>query len=234
MKQLSQKFSRIIILYTILCACLISSADSVHSRFKVTSNMMVKSVIEKLKPFIAKSGDSVKLDMFMRQIWAENGQYTRNYIISCLGSLDDLDAVSARLIDNQDEVGDVIAPYLGKTLGNKLASQLKNQIVMATKYVSVAKMGDTKSMKMILESSKQNADSIVVFLSSALPTLNKHDAHERLSRYLDFTAEEVACRLNRDWVSDIIAYDNGQAQILVFADELSAAIIKQFPEKFSK
>lgn len=39
-------------------------------------------------------------------------------------------------------------------------------------------------------------------------------------------------RINKDWKSDIDAYDKGEDYMINFADVISNGIIKQFPQKF--
>jgi len=53
-----------------------------------------------------------------------------------------------------------------------------------------------------------------------------------LYKHLQFVTDQVVDRLNKDWKSDITAYDKGEEHMINFADILSDGIIKQFPDKF--
>src|SRR6185436_9114971 len=58
----------------------------------------------------------------MRKLWEDHITYTRNYIISALGGLGDADAVAARLMKNQEEIGNAIKPFYGAAAGDKLTA----------------------------------------------------------------------------------------------------------------
>ena len=53
-----------------------------------------------------------------------------------------------------------------------------------------------------------------------------------LQKHLDLTTGEVVGRLNQDWAADIQAYDQGHEHMLMFADMLTAGIVRRFPDKF--
>jgi hypothetical protein len=51
--------------------------------------------------------------------------------------------------------------------------------------------------------------------------------------HLDMTLKEAVARLSGDFAGDIAAYDMIHDHILMMADQLSAGIIAQFPERFA-
>ncbi|MDU2096496.1 MAG: hypothetical protein E7E73_07415, partial [Negativicoccus succinicivorans] len=78
----------------------------------------------------------------------------------------------------------------------------------------------------------QTVDEIADFLSSANPKYSNKILKSMLHKHLDLILEAVNARLNKDWKSDIDAYDRGEDHMINFADVLTDGIIKQFPEKF--
>jgi hypothetical protein len=91
-----------------------------------------------LIPAPARAGTVDKLSdarAMMRKLWEDHITYTRNYIISALGDLPDADAVAKRLLRNQDDLGNAIAPFYGEEAGLKLAALLKEHIMIATEVV---------------------------------------------------------------------------------------------------
>lgn len=180
------------------------------------------------------SKSEIALKDAMRKLWEEHIGYTRNYIISALANLEDVNQVAQRLLANQDDIGKAIVPYYGRTAGNKLADLLRSHIMIATEVVKAAKESNKQELDKANKKWKANADEIAMFLSGANPNWSKKDLTSMLYKHLDLTTGEVVSRLKKDWAADINYYDKGHAHMLMFADALTGGIIKQFPEKFKK
>lgn len=175
---------------------------------------------------------AVELRVNMRKLWEDHITYTRNYIISDLANLGDKAKVAERLLKNQADIGDAIRPVYGAAVGDKLTELLKEHIVIATKVVAAAKNKQNKALKKASDDWNKNAEDIAVFLSSANPNWKKSDMNAMLSKHLELTTKEVVSRLKKSWSDDIAAYDAGHDHMLMFADELTKGIVKQFPDKF--
>jgi hypothetical protein len=188
----------------------------------------------------AKAGEmshtpsAVALRNAMRQLWEEHIVYTRNFIISALGDLGDTGAVTERLLRNQDDIGNAIKPFYGEEAGKKLASLLRDHILVAADIVKAAKAGNNDGVANGQKRWHANADEISAFLSGANPNWPKAALTDMLYKHLDFTTAEVVSRIKKDWPADIEAYDKGHAHMLMFADALTSGIVKQFPKKFVK
>lgn len=180
------------------------------------------------------SQSAVDLRMAMRKLWEDHITYTRNFIISALGDLEDTEKVTERLLRNQDDIGNAIKPVYGEDAGKKLAALLRDHILIAADIVKAAKAGNTDG---VTEGEKRwhaNADEIAAFLSGANPNWPKAVLTDLLYKHLDYTTTEVVSRLKKDWAADIDAYDKGHDHMLIFADALTNGIVKQFPKKYQK
>jgi hypothetical protein len=182
----------------------------------------------------SRGSASVELKMAMRKLWEEHIVYTRNYIISALAGLPDVDAVAQRLLRNQDDIGNAIKPYYGDAAGKKLTALLRDHILIATEVVKAAKAGDKPQLAKAQDKWTANGKDIAAFLSGANPHWQRKALEEMLQVHLDLTSGEVVARLNQDWAADIKAYDEGHAHMLMFADMLADGIARQFPDKFRK
>jgi hypothetical protein len=176
----------------------------------------------------------VDLREAMRRLWEEHVMYTRNYIISALGGLEDTDKVAERLLRNQDDIGNAIKPIYGEEAGKKLSSLLREHILIAADIVVAAKSGDNDGVAKGQKRWLRNADDIASFLSSANPSWSDRTLKDMLYVHLALTTTEVVSRIKKDWASDIEAYDKGHVHMLMFADVLTDGIVKQFPGKFMK
>jgi hypothetical protein len=169
----------------------------------------------------------------MHQLWEDHIVYTRNFIISFAGNLPDQDAVAARLLQNQVDIGDAIKPYYGDAAGTQLTSLLKEHILEAVEILKAAKANDKAATDAAIVKWQANADQIAAFLSNANPRNWPADLMKSSMRqHLDLTLKEATDRLGGNYAADIKDYDEVQHHILGLADALTDGIVKQFPEKF--
>ncbi len=134
----------------------------------------------------------------------------------------------------RDDIGKAITPFYGEEAGRKLASLLRDHILIAADIVKVAKAGDDDGVANEEKRWQANADEIAAFLSTANPSWPKAALTDMLHKHLDFTTTEVVSRIKKDWQADIDAYDKGREHMLMFADVLTSGIVKQFPKEFAK
>jgi hypothetical protein len=178
-----------------------------------------------------RTSQAMELRLAMRKLWEDHITYTRNFIISALAKLPDQPAVTKRLLQNQDDIGDAIKPYYGDDAGKKLTALLRDHILIAADVVKAAKAGDKKQLAKQQERWTANGKDLATFLSNANPNWQKKDLEDMLQKHLDLTTGEVVGRLTKDWTKDISSYDEGHAHMMMFADTLTDGIIKQFPDK---
>lgn len=191
-----------------------------------------KSTPSPSKKPIVMTKKGYELKTAMRKLWEDHITWTRNYIISALADLGDLKAVSTRLLKNQDEIGNAIKPFYGLAASKKLATLLRDHIMIATKVVEAAKKGDKASLNASSKKWNANADDIALFLSKANANWNKKELKDMLYKHLELTTGEVVSRLNKKWAADIDFYDKGHDHMLMFSDALIDGILRQFPDKF--
>src|SRR6202008_3667554 len=101
--------------------------------------------------------------------------YTRNYIISALGNLPDTGIVLARLMRNQEDIGNAVKPYYGEAAGQRLTSLLKEHIAIAGDVVAAAKSGDPGELNMQERRWSDNGRAIADFLAAANPNWSRAD-----------------------------------------------------------
>jgi len=210
----------------------ISVALTVAAAFLVSPAPVQASEHEKMNKVVYTQSE-VDLRNAMRQLWEEHIVYTRNFIISSVGDLEDTGKIAERLLRNQDDIGNAIKPIYGEEAGNKLAALLREHILIAADIVKAAKAGDSEGVAKGQKKWIGNADDIAVFLSGANPNWPVQTLKDMLYKHLAFTTTEVVSRLKKDWPADIEAYDKGHAHMLMFADILTEGIVKQFPKKFT-
>jgi hypothetical protein len=169
----------------------------------------------------------------MRKLWEDHITWTRLAIISFAHDLPDLPATQARLLKNQDDIGNAIKPYYGKAAGNQLTALLKEHIVGAVALLTVAKAGDKAGIEQRSAEWYANGNAIADFLSKANRKYwPKATMRKMMKKHLDDTLSEAVNRLGGKYAADARDYDHIHSHILKMADALTNGIVKQFPNKF--
>jgi hypothetical protein len=146
--------------------------------------------------------------------------------------LEDQQQVLARLLRNQQDIGNAVKPYYGEAAGNQLATLLQEHIMLAGKVVDAAKAGNTADLNKYNVEWHRNADDLARFLAAANPNWNARLLQDMLYTHLKLITDQVVARLKKDWQGNIHAIDQNEAHMIKFADVLSDGIIKQFPKQF--
>ena len=170
----------------------------------------------------------------MRALWEDHIVWTRMVIVSFAADGKDFDPAAARLLRNQVQIGNAIAPYYGRKAGKALTKLLQEHILGAVPLLKAAKAGDTAGFESAKADWYRNGDAIARFLSKANPRHLPFRATRSMMRgHLDQTIDEASARLSGDWAADIRAYDRIHRHILMMADAISSGIVKQFPGRFA-
>ena len=167
----------------------------------------------------------------MRKLWSDHVLWTRQYIVDAAAGSPSADAASKRLLKNQEDIGNAIAPYYGSAAGSKLTDLLKQHILIAVDVVAAAKAGDNAKLADADKRWHDNAGDIAGFLSAANRNWPKQTLLSMLNEHLALTTQEATARLQQRWDDDIAAFDKVFSQSMMMADALSDGIIKQFPRK---
>jgi hypothetical protein len=186
----------------------------------------------------AQRPEKVDADTFnqaVRKLWEDHVTWTRLFIVSASADLPDLDATTARLLQNQQDIGDAVKPFYGEDAGNQLTALLREHILTAADLLSAAKAGDTAGVDAATTAWYANADEIAGFLSEANP---KHwpetEMRPMMREHLDLTLAEAVAHLEGRYGDDVAAYDQVHDAILLMADHLSDGIVAQFPARFTQ
>ena len=180
-----------------------------------------------------KKPEAAALRMDMRRLWEDHVTWTRLAIISLTTNAPDTQATVARLLQNQDDIGDAIKPYYGDAAGTQLSSLLREHILIAADLIAAAMKGDQAAVASEQARWTANADQIAEVLAAANPRFwPAGPMEEMLHDHLRLTTNEVVARLQHDWATDVKTYDEIVGQALGMADIFSDGIIGQFPERF--
>ena len=172
-----------------------------------------------------------KFKVLSQRLWSEHIAYTRNGIISAFASLPDLGDVMNRLMKNQEDIGQFIAPYYGNAAATLLTNLLKEHITIAANLVStVAQNRNTAELEGKWQA---NAVAIADLLSSLDPdNWSKDIVLPALQQHLACILKEIISRSKKDWLTDIAAYDDCSVVAAAIAEVIAYGIVDKFPEEF--
>lgn len=172
------------------------------------------------------------LQTALRRLWADHVVWTRSYVVAAVADASDAGAAAARLLKNQEDIGNAIVPVYGSAAGAKLTELLKGHIMIAVDLIAAAKAGDQVKFGENDAKWTQNAGDIASFLSGANPHWPRKDVVDLLNLHLNLTKKEVVARLTTNWEEDVQAFDDIFTEIMTVSDTLADGIHKQFPGKF--
>jgi prophage DNA circulation protein len=170
----------------------------------------------------------------MRKLWEDHVTWTRLAIVTFADGSKGFDATAARLLQNQQDIGDAIKPYYGTAAGNQLTALLHDHITIAVELLQAARAGNDAAFQDANTRWYANANQIADFLSAANPR-NWPDATMRaaMKTHLDQTLAEASAELQGNYPQSVASYDEIHQHILDMADLLSSGIIRQFPGRFA-
>ena len=170
----------------------------------------------------------------MRRLWSDHVAYTRLFIVDAVAGTPDKDAHTARLLQNQTDIGNAVAGFYGRAAGDKLTALLKDHILIAASIVTAAKAGDNAKVASENKRWHDNATDIAKFLHGANPkNWPEPTLQSALFMHLDQTLNEATHQLKGDYAASIKDYDGAMDHMLMVADTLTNGITAQFPSKFT-
>ena len=168
----------------------------------------------------------------MRTLWDQHMAWTWSTVVAFADESPALDPTIARLLDNQADIGDAIAPFYGDEAAAQLTELLQTHITLAVPVLTAAKAGDTAALDVALDDWYANARDIADFLAAANHAWSKRDLRAMMETHITQTTAYAAEVLAGDVESAIATFDEAQAHMAHMADTLSAGLIAQFPERF--
>jgi hypothetical protein len=169
----------------------------------------------------------------MRKLWEDHVTWTRLAIVTFADSSPGFPATAARLLQNQTDIGNAVAPFYGAVAGQQLSALLHDHITIAVQLLQDARAGDTAAFNAARTGWYANANQIADFLSAANPRFwPDATMREAMKVHLDETLTEAVDELNGNYPASVSDYEAVHLHILAMADLLSSGIMRQFRDEF--
>ncbi len=180
------------------------------------------------------SKQEVRLKSSMRLVWEQHVYWTRLTIISLAFNLPDVDFVTARLLRNATDMGNLLKPFYGNKIAAKFSNLIREHLVIAAELVKAAKAGNQKAVAAAERRWYANGEEIAEFLSTINPNISKNEFRKMFFEHLALTTSEAVFILQKEFKSSIAVFDKIEAEALQMADTITIGIVKQFPKRFQK
>jgi hypothetical protein len=170
----------------------------------------------------------------MRALWEIHGTYAERAIVDAVSGNPETNAVVARLLQNQVDIGNAVKPFYGNAGGTALTKLLKTHINTAVATVLAAKSGDAAATKKAEAAFFANGKQVASFLHKANPKFWSLATMQSMMRvHLNQVIALAVDQIKGRYGAGIKLYDTYIQHILVgMADMLSNGIIQQFPSRF--
>lgn len=182
------------------------------------------------KPFYQQN--KIILNNSMRLVWEQHVYWTRMTILSLVFNLPDINFVTARLLRNAPDMGNLMKPYYGSEIASLYSNLIREHLVIAAEIVKAAKKGDKNAVATLEKKWHENGEKVSEFLSRINPFISKDEFQKMWFIHLDLTTQEAVLMIQNNFQSSIATFDKIEEEALQMADTITIAIIKQFSKIF--
>ena len=168
----------------------------------------------------------------MRTLWMQHMEWTYATVIAFADDPPALQPTIERLLRNQVDIGNAVAPFYGERAAAQLTDLLTTHIEEAVPVLTAAKAGDDAALQQAVNAWYRNAKDIADFLAKANPAWPKAELRDMMETHITAYTIGYAGDVLAGNHADAIAerYDQAEAHMIEMADMLSReGLIAQFP-----
>jgi hypothetical protein len=170
----------------------------------------------------------------MRTLWGQHMEWTWATVLAFATDSPALKAELGRLLRNQTDIGNAIAPYYGQDAAKQLSDLLTTHINQAVPVLTAAKAGHKADLDKALEHWYANAQAIADFLAKANPdNWPQATVRDLLKGHIGQTVGYASDIIGGKYAQAVAHYDKAEQHMMHLADTLAAGIIAQNRDKFA-
>lgn len=186
-------------------------------------------------PASTAAPDSVALTtrLALRDLWVEHVFWIRNYAIANKAADKQQAKVAAdQVVDNATKIANSIAPLYGQPAADQLLKLLAGHWGAVKHYSDATVAKDSKGKQAAVADLTSNAKAIAAFLAKANPNLPEATLVAMLGAHGGHHVAQIDELAAHDYAGEARTWHMMRGHILALADALTAALVKQFPDKF--
>ncbi|MBK5351276.1 hypothetical protein JFU37_01875 [Pseudomonas sp. TH41] len=186
-------------------------------------------------PASPPAADSLALTMrlALRDLWVEHIFWIRNYAIANQAANKQQAKVAAdQVVDNATKIANSIAPLYGQPAADQLLKLLAGHWGAVKHYSDATVAKDAKGKQAAVTDLTSNAKAIAAFLAKANPNLPESTLVTMLAAHGGHHIAQVDQLAAHDYAGEAGTWQMMRTHIVSLAEALTAALVKQFPDKF--
>lgn len=169
----------------------------------------------------------------IRDLWVEHIFWTRNYAIANqAANHQQAQVAAAQVVDNATRIANSLAPLYGQPAADQLLKLLAGHWGAVKHYSDATVAKDKKGQQAAVAELTSNAKAIAAFLAKANPNLPESTLVTMLAAHGGHHVAQIDQLAAHDYAGEAKTWQMMRTHILALADTLTAALVKQFPDKF--
>lgn len=169
----------------------------------------------------------------LRDLWVEHIFWVRNYVIANQqGERQQAETAATEVVANATSIANSIAPLYGQPAADQLLKLLAGHWGAVKHYSDAALAKQAVGKNAAVDELTSNAKAIAQFLATANPNLPEATLVSMLSAHGGHHIAQIDQLGKLDYPAEARTWQAMREHMLVLADTLTAALVKQFPDKF--
>ncbi|WP_033049115.1 hypothetical protein [Pseudomonas sp. GM21] len=169
----------------------------------------------------------------LRDLWVEHIFWMRDYALANQsGDQKQAKVAADQVVNNATQIANSIAPFYGQPAADQLLKLLAGHWGAVKHYSDATVAKDAKGRQAAVAELTSNAKAIAAFLARANPNLPESTLVTLLSAHGGHHVSEIDQIAAHDYAGEASTWQMMRVHILALADALTAALVKQFPDKF--
>ncbi|WP_371227479.1 hypothetical protein ACAW63_18305 [Pseudomonas sp. QE6] len=169
----------------------------------------------------------------LRDLWQEHIFWIRDYVqANQAGDKAQAKVAADQVVSNATTIANAIAPLYGQPAADQLLKLLAGHWTAVKHYSDASVAKDAAGRKAAVSDLTSNAGAIAKFLAKANPNLPEKDLVAMLGTHGAQHIAQVDQFGVHDYAGEANTWQAMRHHVLMLADALSAALVKQFPDKF--
>ncbi|WP_374443237.1 hypothetical protein [Pseudomonas panipatensis] len=169
----------------------------------------------------------------LRDLWLEHIFWIRNYAqANQAGDSRQAAVASEQVVSNATTIANSLAPLYGQPAADQLLKLLAGHWGAVKHYSDASVAKSAAGRKAAISELTSNAAALAKFLAAANPYLPENDLLAMLGTHGAQHIAQIDQLAAHDYAAEAKTWQAMRAHILMLADTLGAALVKQFPDKF--